>query len=550
MAIDSRKAVLYYLYAQEDGALRTKLEQHLAVLRTQRYIDTWCDREIRPGVNWGADIDRHLDTADIILLLLSADFLASDYCYSGGVGRALERHCLGSARVIPVILRPVDWHATEFARLDPLPEGGRPVVSWNPVDAGLVDIARGIRFALEELRRVERSPTGLTSSYSAGLLKAVQGTPVPGVMPAGLRRDASQRMMPQEQFLALTPQALLERYAAESLLTLDIGPAQDISLPHAVTTEQGGVIVPQAVVYENTAHLPLEAFRFQVDTRTPVYTLPRTITGQAEHVLALHRQRDRRMFDSATIRLNRVEPRADGVTIVVSQAHYFDYVATNYSMDAQFDDGCLSLRETLHPPGRLDNLATSLLANHIGLGALLFTVDNFVVLPVRSRRGVNIWQGEIGPSVSGATNYTRDIHRLKDGDIAGWIAGEAAEELNLAWNHIEAHGVQLLGITRELLRGGKPELFFFARLTITRSEVEQRFATAQDRAENAELLWMDIFRPDDCVRAEQLLMLREDIRRLLLKYGDRLSHPALVNLALYYRWYEQRYSLFTGIFSG
>lgn len=536
MATHFRKAVLYYLYAHEDEALRKKLEKQLSALRRQRYIDTWCDREIRPEGNWGADIDRHLDSADIILLLLSADFMASDYCYSEGVGRALERHHLGSARVIPVILRPVDWRGTEFGRLQPLPRGGRPVVFWNPVDEGLVDIACGLRFILEELREAGPFP-------SPALFK----TPLFSAAPGGVRDRSSAGRQPAH-FLTLSPPALLERYADEALLTLDVGLPPDVSLPHAVTTEQGSVIVPQALLYENTAHLPLEAFRFQVDSHSPLYTLPRTIKSKAECLLALHRQKDRRMFDSATIRLNRVEPDAAGVTFVVSKAHYFDYVATNYSIDARLDDWDASLRDMVHAPGRLDTLETSSLANHIGLGALLFTVDNFVILPVRSHRGVNIWQGEISPSVSGATSYTRDIHRLKDGDIAGWIAGEAIEELNLEGNHIEAHGVHLLGVTRELLRGGKPELFFFARLTITRAEVERRFATAPDRVENAELLWMDISHSGGSVTTEQLVALREDIRRLLLKYGERLSHPALANLALYYRWYEQRYRLFTGKF--
>ncbi|HEY1350167.1 MAG TPA: toll/interleukin-1 receptor domain-containing protein [Ktedonobacteraceae bacterium] len=545
MVTDPRKAVLYYLYAHEDEALRKKLEKQLSALRRQRYIDTWCDREIRPEGNWGADIDRHLESADIILLLLSADFMASDYCYSEGVGRALERHFLGSARVIPVILRPVDWRGTAFGRLQPLPRGGRPVVWWNPVDEGLLDVARGIRTILEELRKREPPfpfSAFKASLFSVGAVGAARDTGSPG------SGTGISRRVQAAHFLTLTPPALVTRYAAESLLTLDIGLPSDVWLPHGVTTEQGSVIVPQALVYENTAHLPLEAFRFQVDSRSPAYTLPRDIKGKAEHLLALHRQRNRRMFDSATIRLNRVEAGAQGVTFVVSRAHYFDYVATNYSIDARLDDWSVSLREQVHPPGRLDALDASPLANHIGLGALLFTADNFVVLPVRSRRGVNIWQGEIGPSVSGATSYSRDIHRLKKGDVAGWIAGEAAEELNLEGTHIETHGVHLLGVTRELLRGGKPEMFFFAQLNIPRSEVERRFVTAQDRAENAELLWMDIFHPGAAVTAEQLVALREDLRRLLLKYGERLSHPALANLALYYRWYEQRYTLFTGKF--
>src|SRR5262249_1291447 len=162
---------------------------------------------------------------------------------------------------------------------------------------------------------------------------------------------------------------------------------------------------------------------------------------------------------TATIRLNRIDQHANGITFVVSKAHYFDYVGTNYSMDARLEDWRSSLRDSVHPGKRLEPLDQSLLANHIGLGALLFTADDFVVLPVRSKSNVNIWQSHISPSVSGATNYGRDINFFTEGQIFGWFAGEAAEELNVEWDHIETSSFTLLGVTRELLRGGKPEMF-------------------------------------------------------------------------------------------
>ena len=100
---------IFLCYAREDDALRQGLEKHLRVLRRQGIINLWRDRDISAGAEWEREIDNHLNTARIILLLISADFLDSDYCYSIEMKRAMERHEQEEARVIPIILRPVYW---------------------------------------------------------------------------------------------------------------------------------------------------------------------------------------------------------------------------------------------------------------------------------------------------------------------------------------------------------------------------------------------------------------------------------------------------------
>ena len=102
----------------------------------------------------GAAIDGQLNSAAIILLLISADFLASDYCNDLEMRRALERHNAREARVIPVILRPVDWHAAPFGKLQALPKDGKPITEWKPRDKAFQDVAQGIRKTVEEIRRV------------------------------------------------------------------------------------------------------------------------------------------------------------------------------------------------------------------------------------------------------------------------------------------------------------------------------------------------------------------------------------------------------------
>ncbi len=114
----------FYSYLHKDEKLCAKLENHLAILRREGLIETWHDRKIGPGTEWAGAIDEHLNEADIILLLVSSDFLASDYCSDVEVVRAMERHKAGEACVIPVILRPCDWGHTPFAKLQALPKDG------------------------------------------------------------------------------------------------------------------------------------------------------------------------------------------------------------------------------------------------------------------------------------------------------------------------------------------------------------------------------------------------------------------------------------------
>src|SRR5918997_4147517 len=139
---------VFVSYAHKDEALWHELEKHLALLRRQGVITTWYDRQISAGSEWAQEIDTHLNTAQIILLLISADFLASDYCYGVELQRAMERHAAKDARVIPIILRPVDWHGAPFGKLQALPKDANPVTSWPNREEAFADVVRGIREAL------------------------------------------------------------------------------------------------------------------------------------------------------------------------------------------------------------------------------------------------------------------------------------------------------------------------------------------------------------------------------------------------------------------
>ena len=144
---------IFLCYAHEDELLCKELVTHLGALKRQGFFDLWYDRKISAGTEWEREIDEHLNTAQIILLLVSQYFMNSNYCYLIEMQRAIERHERGDARVIPVLLRPVYFQRAPFAKLMPLPTNKKPITdsSWHSLDDAFYDVAEGIRNAVEEL---------------------------------------------------------------------------------------------------------------------------------------------------------------------------------------------------------------------------------------------------------------------------------------------------------------------------------------------------------------------------------------------------------------
>ncbi|WP_437835817.1 TIR domain-containing protein [Sorangium sp. So ce1153] len=155
---------LFISYSHRDDHLREQLETHLAMLQRQGFIHVWHNRRISPGADWHDETSKEINRADIILLLISSDFLASDYCYGTEVEKALDKHISGEARVIPIILRACDWRTAPFGRLQALPREARPVTSWANLDEAWHDVALGARRVIEEIVAQRRpTPTESTS---------------------------------------------------------------------------------------------------------------------------------------------------------------------------------------------------------------------------------------------------------------------------------------------------------------------------------------------------------------------------------------------------
>lgn len=147
----SSAAEVFVSYAHADEKLRIELGKHLSVLQRQGLISEWHDRMIAPGSEWAGEIHRKLNTSRIILLLVSADFVHSRYCYDIEMKQAMERHERREAMVIPVMLRPVMLGGTPFAKLQALPKDARPATEWTSLDAAFVNVTEGVRDALQSL---------------------------------------------------------------------------------------------------------------------------------------------------------------------------------------------------------------------------------------------------------------------------------------------------------------------------------------------------------------------------------------------------------------
>ena len=117
---------VFISYSHKDQALRDELEIHLSNLKRQDIISSWYDGDITPGAEWEPQIMERLTSAQLILLLISADFIHSDFCYSIEMKQAIDKHNAGEARVIPIVLRPTDWQGAPFDKLKMCPRMRKP----------------------------------------------------------------------------------------------------------------------------------------------------------------------------------------------------------------------------------------------------------------------------------------------------------------------------------------------------------------------------------------------------------------------------------------
>jgi tetratricopeptide (TPR) repeat protein len=167
---------VFISYSHKDQTFREELEIHLSNLKRQKIISSWYDGEIAPGSEWEPQIMDHLTSAQIILLLISADFIHSDFCYSIEMKQAIDRHNPGEARVIPILLRPTDWQGASFDKLQMLPTGAKAVTKWRRRDDAFADIVHGIRASINDLTTMGKTtkPSIVADTSSPGITQVEQ----------------------------------------------------------------------------------------------------------------------------------------------------------------------------------------------------------------------------------------------------------------------------------------------------------------------------------------------------------------------------------------
>ncbi len=166
---------LFFSYSHQDANFKSSLEVHLRALERQGLLSTWSDCKIRAGNELDREIQKQLELSDVFLLLISSDYIGSEYCWGVEFERAMERHRIGSAIVIPIIVRPCAWKQTSLGQLMALPKDGHPVTSWESQDEAWSSVVEGLRRACsDQLNR--QSPGILARKELPAPVSAVQGT--------------------------------------------------------------------------------------------------------------------------------------------------------------------------------------------------------------------------------------------------------------------------------------------------------------------------------------------------------------------------------------
>jgi hypothetical protein len=176
---------LFYSYAHEDEALRDELQDHLMILERRGVVRSWHDRAIVAGRDWSREIDAHLRAADVVLLLISKDFIASDYIIGAEMTVAMERHRRGEVVVVPILLRQVDLQPedaedlpfVELLAVQGLPRDLKPVTSWTNRDEAWTSVASGLRTTVNEIRARRPAAAAVAAESLESLESAIIDNP-------------------------------------------------------------------------------------------------------------------------------------------------------------------------------------------------------------------------------------------------------------------------------------------------------------------------------------------------------------------------------------
>jgi hypothetical protein len=172
----SRPLRVFLSYSRDDTRWREEVDKHLAALKKERLLEVWYDRLLLPGTRWDPKIMKELEEADIVLLLISASFMHSEFCYSREMKAALACQARGQLAVVPIAVHDCDWGEAPFAELTSLPPRSKPLSSWSNRHAGLKVMSTGLRRLVEVIRAARRGEIEVPNELSiAGITAAAAG---------------------------------------------------------------------------------------------------------------------------------------------------------------------------------------------------------------------------------------------------------------------------------------------------------------------------------------------------------------------------------------
>lgn len=144
---------IFISYTQADESYKNELTIQLKLLKMQKLVEAWSDQEILPGQEWDAEIKEQLDEAEVILFLVSTDFLVSDYVNDVEIKKALERYDKGEVIIIPIVVRPTQFSGFEISKFQALPAKAKPISQWDDKDNAWLDVSNGIKKVIQSIQK-------------------------------------------------------------------------------------------------------------------------------------------------------------------------------------------------------------------------------------------------------------------------------------------------------------------------------------------------------------------------------------------------------------
>lgn len=289
------------------------------------------------------------------------------------------------------------------------------------------------------------------------------------------KRLFSERIVPwwkwslAEHYLSLTGDHLQKFYRNEELIEVGLGD-QSIVLPATMVCEpiNDGLLSNQNCSFEYSTH------PFEIAKQIDAYTTP----------VRLRIEKSRRFFNGRVVRLAGVRDVAESKLISLCPASYYDALCTNFAMDHRPKGRSTSLREFHHGDRHaLEPFGESLLVNHIGMVCMIESMDGMLVFQNRSHKVANR-PGTVSSSASGAANMT-DIVVMQEGGTLGLTeTAHAMFRETLGELNVEPKSMRFLGLIRELLRGGKPEFYFYALSSSTLNQIKHGHKDAEESEES------------------------------------------------------------------